>query len=256
MHYDQLSPSARKIAKSISGLVADDPLLIQVIQRMGAWDGTLATASPEAAIYEVFLDQVTALMVGRYLGDTDLGQFYKGHGPSYEWVQSMLVKPGQSGDNPGFGEAQDEVWQQALSAAITVLSKKLGPGVEDWSWGKLHQLTYSHPLGNFKPLRQYFNRGPFPTGGDGTTVWTAHSGHHDLNSSLMFGPPYRMIVDLGDLRNFVSLLAPGQSGLPASRHYNDQVKAWFTGDYHLMLFYRADVEKETEGRLELLPEGG
>jgi penicillin amidase len=61
-----------------------------------------------------------------------------------------------------------------------------------------------------------------------------------------------MIVDLGDVRNSVSLLTPGQSGQPGSPHYDDQIAAWSTGEYHPMLFTREDVEREFQHRLRLL----
>ena len=76
---------------------------------------------------------------------------------------------------------------------------------------------------------------------------------HDLSSEGIIGPPSRFIADLGDLRNSLGLLAPGQSGQPGSKHYDDQVEAWFTGDYHPMLYAREDVEREAEVRLRLEP---
>jgi len=74
---------------------------------------------------------------------------------------------------------------------------------------------------------------------------------HDLESASVIGPPFRFIADLADWRNCLGLLAPGQSGNPASPHYDDQVKAWFTAGYHPLLWERADVEAAATARLAL-----
>ena len=75
----------------------------------------------------------------------------------------------------------------------------------------------------------------------------------DLSNPAVIGPPFRFIADMNDLRNSWGLLAPGQSGQPGSKHYDDQVKAWFEGHYHPLLFTREDVELELESKLQLRP---
>ena len=113
-------------------------------------------------------------------------------------------------------------------------------------------------LGANPVMAALFNRGPYPTGGDSTTIWATGTGIDNLMDGSMkdlqmIGPPYRMIVDLGDLRNSMSLLAPGQSGNPASPYYDNQVRAWFQAGYHPMLYARQDVEKHTRHKINLSP---
>jgi penicillin amidase len=45
----------------------------------------------------------------------------------------------------------------------------------------------------------------------------------------------------------------GQSGQPASRHYDDQLELWLRGMYHPVLWTRADVEAHLESETRLLP---
>jgi penicillin amidase len=68
------------------------------------------------------------------------------------------------------------------------------------------------------------------------------------------GPPYRFIADLNDLDHCWGVLAPGQSGNLASRHYRDGVKPWLEGTYHPVLFRREEIEANLEGRLMVLPD--
>jgi penicillin amidase len=109
-------------------------------------------------------------------------------------------------------------------------------------------------LGAVKPLDKLFNRGPHPLGRDGTNVWATGASSHGLSSEGIIGPPFCFIADLSDLRNSLGLLAPGQSGQSSSGHYGDQVQAWFTGEYHSILYAREDVEREAEAKLRLMPE--
>jgi penicillin amidase len=62
-----------------------------------------------------------------------------------------------------------------------------------------------------------------------------------------------MIVDVGDWDNSVSTLPGGQSGHPASEHYQDSVDDWLQGKYHPMLYSRTRLEAATQNRLVLHP---
>jgi len=234
-----------------------------VVDRMRRWDGALAADSPAAAIHQVFVRRMLALMLQDKLGPLSIR--YRGQGPtplladrsgfgdkSWAWLLKLLDRPESHWFDLGAGQGRDEVMRQALRETVDFLKAELGLNVDGWAWGKLHTLTYAHPLGAVKPLDRLFNRGPYPLGGDGTTLWATGANRHDLNSEGIIGPPFRFIADLGDLRNSCGLLAPGQSGQPGSRHYDDQVRAWFQGDYHPMLYARKDVEREAVSRLTLL----
>jgi penicillin amidase len=58
---------------------------------------------------------------------------------------------------------------------------------------------------------------------------------------------------MSDLSRSCSIHAPGQSGLPASNHFDDFIERWRKLEYHPMLFARKDVEANVEGTLQMLP---
>jgi penicillin amidase len=265
MQFDQVSPSARLVAAHLGRLAADDPELAAVIGLLRDWDGTLSADSPAAAVYQVFMRRVIALMLAEKLGD-DLARRYAGKGPtpalaaasmfghrSWEWLLKILDEPDSHWFDLGHGEQRDDVLRLALRQAIDFLKERLGPQPNDWCWGKLHRLSYQHIVGRVPALAPVFSRGPYPLGGDGTTIWATGSGMHTLDSDQVIGPPFRHIADLGDWGRSLGLLAPGNSGQPGSRHYDDQIDAWFEGGYHPLLFTREEVEREGEARLRLVP---
>jgi len=62
-----------------------------------------------------------------------------------------------------------------------------------------------------------------------------------------------MIVDLSDPARSIAIGSVGQSGHPLSNHYRDMCLKWAKGDYHPMYYRRADIEKNKEGKLILIP---
>jgi penicillin amidase len=266
MQYDQISPIARTVGKYLGGLAVDDPELAPVVALMGEWDGTLDASSPAAAVHEVFCRRFIARTLSSKLGE--LATRYAGKGPtpvlaegslfgerSWEWLEWILDQPESHWFDQGNGETRDDLARLALRDTVDFLVGELGPDQEDWAWGRLHTLTYGHVMGRVKPLDRILNRGPFPIGGDGTTIYASHTTWHDLSSEVVVGPPFRFIADLGDLRNSLGMLVPGQSGQPGSKHYDDQIDAWFRGEYHPMLWDREDVEAGAEAILRMRPEG-
>jgi penicillin amidase len=113
-------------------------------------------------------------------------------------------------------------------------------------------MTYNHVLGAVKPFDKFFNRGPFPVGGDIDTVNMGAT----LPSNpevVITVPSFRQIVDLADLKNSLSGHAPGQSGHPTSKHYDDFITMWLSVKHHPMLFERNMIEHHAQGILELSP---
>ncbi|HWS82624.1 MAG TPA: penicillin acylase family protein, partial [Ktedonobacteraceae bacterium] len=128
----------------------------------------------------------------------------------------------------------------------------LGNNILHWQYGLIHKMNFRHPLGTVKSLESFFNRGPFPVGGDGDTV---NMGNVSPNSpeEVISIASYRQIIDLGDLNNSSSVHVPGQSGHPGSKHYDDFVQLWQETGYHPQLFKRDVIEAAAEGMLHLLP---
>jgi acyl-homoserine lactone acylase PvdQ len=54
--------------------------------------------------------------------------------------------------------------------------------------------------------------------------------------TVMVGPSYRQIVDLGSPDECRWIVAGGASGDPRSPHFADQVEAWLSGTYRPMRF--------------------
>src|SRR5262249_33812921 len=132
----------------------------------------------------------------------------------------------------------------SLSAALEEIGQRMGPDHSTWKWGRLHNITFQHPL-----AVTAFNRGPISPPGDANTG-NATSGLQFQQSN---GASYREVLDLADWDRSMMTNVPGESGDPASKHYDDLIEGWDQGVYHPMPFSRAAVEAATTERILLVP---
>jgi penicillin amidase len=284
MQLDQISPAARifapylkKLAEDLIDNETELSSYYRLKQSLEEWAGDLAASSIPAAIYQLFIRQLAKLILVRKFNELEKSQsdelitFLLGKGPnpvlansgwfSENWLtwlcQVFENDDGEYWFDASAGESRSELLRKAFLFAIDELKIRSSDDSSRWSWGNLHQLRLNHILGTNPNLSKFFNRGPFPLGGDSTTIWATGAGHLTIDEidqpGQVVGPPYRMIIDLGDLCNSISTLAPGQSGSPTSKHYDDQVSGWFDGKYHPMVHLRQDVEKNSLHLLKLLP---
>ena len=134
------------------------------------------------------------------------------------------------------------------------LEGTLGKNPTRWRWGDLHTATFRNAtLGKsgIGPIEALFNRGPFPVGGGealvNATGWTTGSFEVDWLPSM------RMIVDLGNLSNSLTVHTTGQSGHAYSPHYIDMVPLWVSVTYYPMLWDEQAITAAAEAHLQLLP---
>jgi penicillin G amidase len=90
--------------------------------------------------------------------------------------------------------------------------------------------------------------GPFPRGGDGTTV--SATGGADNQAS---GGSLKIVADTEDWDNSVGLNTPGQSGDPDSPHYRDLFELWARGKYFPIAYSKKKVDSVTESVTRLTP---
>jgi penicillin G amidase len=131
------------------------------------------------------------------------------------------------------------------------LTRRLGPNVATWHWGRLHQLHLEHALSIRKPLGMLFDMASFAWGGDLETVRAGGN----VPGKLTAGGPisaYRFIADCGDWDNSLACIPGGQSGHRGSPHYADQVDPWRRVAYHPLSFTRPAIARVQRHTLHLV----
>jgi penicillin amidase len=266
MQFDQKSVLARRVGEHLRRL--ESHIHYPLSNILENWSGDLSPDSPAAALYQVFIRRLLYNVLDAVWAeagappDAHLADRFVGQGihpllsaTSWDFGSNGRALVARWLDEPDAfpleNHSLDELMEISLREAAEYLQWRLGPEAQHWRWGALHQLTYAHPLGQVKPLDKLFNRGPYPVGGDDTTVWATSSYYHSLDTERMVGPVCRFVIDLSNLSQSCSLNAPGQSGQPGSSHYADRIQAWLVGDYHPLLYEREEIERQSEAILRL-----
>jgi penicillin amidase len=119
-----------------------------------------------------------------------------------------------------------------------------------------HQVTLRHPFENLPGIgmlmARAFSRGPFPVGGDETTI-AAFIGATSSSTEVTMAPLVRFVARPGAWDETVLVIAGGQSGRPWSPHYDSQLRPWLAGRPVRMAFSGDGVEEATVARLRLEP---
>jgi penicillin amidase len=268
---DQYSLPAVEIVPHILAIEADTPLKRASQEILQTWDYVLSPDSIGASIYTTILRKLTRIVLDALIGDepeliasylgSSIGAFPGLNGYASRSIP-LVIRLLKTQDDNWFASSAipngPTTWKVALArafdAALDELSDRMGGSILRWQYGKVHKITYGHPLGEVNALKGIFNRGPFPAGGDSDTVNMGNSSA-EAPEKILVVPSFRLIADLGNLANSRTIHAPGQSGHPASKHYDDFIPLWRENRYHPMLFTREEIEAQSEGTFYLQPRG-
>lgn len=221
------------------------------------WDFTCQADSQACAVYQWFwwnLDQNT-------LND-DLPEknAVSGGSKDFETFRHLLSSPDNffwdDKTTADMVETRNDIFIASLTETISQLEKEYGKDPAKWpQWGDLHTATFRNgTLGEsgIAPIEDLFNRGPFPTGGGQSLV---NATGWDLGTSFEIDwlPSMRMIVDLSNLNNSLTVHTTGQSGHAYHPHYADMATLWADVSYYPMWWDQESIIDDAEGHLILKP---
>ncbi|MBL7996652.1 penicillin acylase family protein [bacterium] len=213
------------------------------------WDLKMAHDSRGAAIFNVFFQKLLTHLYKDELGESLFESFIKlSNIPTRVTSQLLINKSSLWWDDVRTKEIEnrDEIIRKSLRDAVDLLSERLGREPGGWTWGKLHSLTFEHPLGKQKPLDYLFNVGTYAMGGNTTTVNNTEYHYSDPQFKTLLGASMRRIVSMNDPSHPLTILTLGQSGQPYSDHYYDQTKLWLNGQYKKVTMDIDEIEKTSE----------
>lgn len=286
MQYDQVTSFAGKLktmlqapgmakplAQAIAALREDERHKAgEALDRLLSFDGRLAVASADAALYEAFLHQSAREIFLDELGPEDSPAWralVQASSFSYSAQADHLLGQEDSPfwDDRKTSQQEDKpaILARSLVAAVTFLETRLGSDRKSWQWGKLHTYTWASGPTQLAPhmsatqragiqaIQGYLDRGPYPAGGDHDTLnASAYRWGESFDTWLI--PAMRIIVDFGRDEPLVGLNSSGQSGNPASPHYADGIDAWMKGQYMSFPFKPGNQERiYGSKRLLLMP---
>ncbi|GEL21237.1 penicillin amidase [Pseudonocardia sulfidoxydans NBRC 16205] len=230
---------------------------------LGGWDGALDVSSAAAALFEVWHRRhlrpaVLAAALQRLLSPQDVDAAVARLVPDESLLADsrvlldLLEQPGDRlGPDPD--TTLRHVMTSSLKAAFAECGSLMGEDPSTWAWGRLHVSELRHPLRlTDDSTGEELRVGPVPRGGSGDTVCDTA---YDAAFVQTGGSTFRVVIDVGDWDASLALNHPGQSGDPASPHFDDLVDGWAQGHYFPLLYSRVAVDAAAESVLELHPPG-
>jgi penicillin amidase len=213
------------------------------------WNGVLSRESQAGPLYAIWLQELTkAFFDDRLPKDsrTDRGDLR-----NVSVLLSQLAQPDEKIWGSHAAAQRDALVLKTFTAAVERTEQLLGDDSARWSWGRLHTVSFEHPLASLgNAYSAAFNLGPVARPGD---VHTPNNTRHDENFRQVHGASFREVFDLADWDRGMATSVPGQSGQPGSEHYADLLPLWAEGKYFPLAFSRKKVEEVTRHTLVLRP---
>jgi penicillin G amidase len=236
MQSDNLSLPGLEAARRLGRLSPRGQRERSAIERLRSWDGRLDPDTVAGSIYQAFLLRLAREVARAAIGDRDLSERWldradNGFTPHitspWRW-HSHLMGLWEEGDEALIGRPWDELVLEALGGALDDLEERFGPDPQGWRWGRIHEMEFPHPLGEANPvLRRLFNRRLRAGGAQETVSQIAYDPNDPYRA--VWAPSWRMVADPTDPDRSRWQMFTGQSGHPASPHYDDLQADWLAG---------------------------
>jgi penicillin amidase len=138
-----------------------------------------------------------------------------------------------------------ELLRASYADARQALKKSLGEDEAKWTWGNMSPARFTHPLATAPLVGLQFSIPQFP-----------HSGTpFQLGATVNVGGAVsmRLIADPGDWNKTQLGIPLGESGLPSSPHWKDQLDDWRAVTPRVFPFSEAAIAKATRQSLTMEP---
>jgi penicillin amidase len=259
MHGDSKSLNAESLIPVLLQVNLPTDLAAPRDQYLANWDYQETIDSAPAALFEAFYWN---LLVATFYDEAIPENYLPSGGSRYYEVLRVLINQPNSAwwddkSTPNQVETRDDIFALAFAEAVkcNICTQKFGADISQWKWGELHTSTFRNgTLGQsgIAPIENLFNRGPFPTGG-GESIVNATGWSVGQSFETDWLPSMRMIVDLGDLNQSLSVHTTGESGHAYHPHYIDMADLWRNIEYYPMLWEQSAILESAESHLRLRP---
>ena len=208
------------------------------ISDLESWDGMMSADSRMAVIVAQMRPAFRARILNAVLGP-ELAKVY-GWPESEVWVDRIAAEQPREWLPKEFATYAD-LFKASYEDARQTLTKNLGADESKWSWGAQTKARFTHPLAAVPLIGAQFTIPPFPQNGSGGTV--------NVGAAVSM----RFIADVSDWDKSQHGIPLGQSGLPSSPHWKDQLDDWRNVTPRAFPFTKAAIEGATKQTVILEP---
>jgi penicillin amidase len=222
-------------------LTPADMKLGELLDSFERWDGLVNADSHVAPLLAQMRIAFRSRIVTAALGDELVKVF---QWPNVDTTIDRLITEQPKDWLPKEFNSYAELLRACYEDARAVLTKSIGADESKWTWGEMVKVRFPHPLAGAPLVGLQFTIPPFPQNGTG-----------GLAAAVNVGAPVsmRMIADVSDWDKTQQGISLGESGVPSSPHWNDQLADWRAVTPREFPFSEAAIAKATKEMLVLEP---
>lgn len=224
-----------------SQLKPDETKLRELLDAFDGWDGLVNADSRVAPIVQQMRIAFRSRILTAALGD-DLVKIYQWS--NFDTTIDRLIAEQPKDWLPKEFTSYADLLRACYEDANKVLAKNLGEDESKWRWGEMVKVNFRHPLAGAPLIGLQFTIPPFPQNGTGGVAATVNVG---ANVSM------RLIADASNWDNTQHGITLGESGVPTSPHWKDQLDDWRAATPRTFPFTEAAVASATVSSLVLEP---
>jgi penicillin G amidase len=235
---------AREVAKTFHGhsSLQSDENPRALLDAFEKWDGRLNAESSVAPLVAQMRLAFRSKIINEALGSERAKIFaWSNFDTTLDWIITTQPMDWLPKEFKNYAE----LWNACYQDARQVLTKSLGADETKWIWGEMVKARFPHPLAIAPLVGLQFTVPPVPQNGTG--------GLAGATVNVGAAVSMRLIADPSDWDKTQHGISLGESGVPSSPHWTDQLADWRAVTPRAFPFTDAAIEKATKATLVLEP---
>jgi penicillin amidase len=222
-------------------LTATDDRLRASLDAFEKWDGNMNAQSTVAPLASQMRLAFRSKILSAALGQ----ELFRGYGWSnFDTTLDRITMDQPAEWLPKEFKSYADLYRACHDEAVANLTKGLGADSSKWAWGEAAKVRFQHPLAT-SPLGLAFMIPALPQNGTGGLLGATVN----VGASVSM----RLIADPGDWDKTQHSITLGQSGVPSSPHFKDQLNDWDKVTPKAFPFSESAVGSAMKSSLTLVP---
>ena len=222
-------------------LKPDETKLAELLDRFDRWDGQVDAESAIAPMVHQMRLAFRTRVLNEALGD-ELVKIYQWS--NFDMTIDRLISEQPKDWLPKEFTSYADLLRACYEDARKALTKSIGEDESKWTWGNMAKVNFRHPLAAAPLIGLQFTIAPFPQNGSAGLAPTVNVGGF---------VSMRVIADPSDWDKTQHGITLGESGVPSSPHWSDQLADWRNVTPRAFPFTEAAIAKATKETLVMTP---
>jgi len=223
-------------------LTPSDEKLRATLAAFETWDGLVNAESRVAPVLSQMRLAFRTRILTAALGP-DLLKSYQWS--NFDTTLDWVIKEQPAEWLPKEFQSYADLLRACYDDAVKALTRQLGEDDSKWTWGEVAKVRFPHPLAGAPLIGLQFTIPPFPQNGTGGLL--------GATVNVGSGVSMRLIADPSNWDQTLHGISVGQSGLPSSPHWKDQLDDWRNVTPRAFPYSEPAVAKATKETLVLAP---